>query len=193
MPERRHRVLIVGRSPAALIGAVDRLRELGYGANASNQFERLLEDYDVREVDLVLFGGMVPPPMRERLEHEVARINPSAQCASGRGGLAPLLAAQVQEHFQGAASGVAYRAETRSIRGCKSAARACCPGPMRVPPRLIDANLRNVRRVALCFISILSRSDVSHRDSLGLMLDRVDGSGELLDGLGQSHVVRRKN
>lgn len=113
--ERTKRVLIVGRSPAALLGAVERLRSLGYAANGSNRFGRLLEDYDVRDVDLILFGGLVPPEIRASVENEVARLNPSAHCESGRGGLAPLLAAQVQEHFQGSVPGVAYTPDPRSI------------------------------------------------------------------------------
>jgi hypothetical protein len=110
-----NRVLIVGRSPSALLGAVERLRSLGYAANASNQFSRLLDDYDVREIDLILFGGLVPPEIRSRVESEAARLNPSAHCESGRGGLAPLLAAQVQEHFHGPVPGVAFIPDPRSI------------------------------------------------------------------------------
>ena len=43
------RVLIVGRSGKVLRETVALLRERGYAANASNRFDSLLDDYDVRE------------------------------------------------------------------------------------------------------------------------------------------------
>lgn len=109
------RALIVGRSTAVLVDTVAMLRERGYGANASNQFDRLLDDYDPREVDLVIFGGMVPPERKEQLQEEIRHLNPRVTFLQGLGGIAPLLVAQVEEFFGGAAPGVEYDATARVV------------------------------------------------------------------------------
>jgi hypothetical protein len=90
------RVLIVGRSPSTLTGAVEILRAKGYSANATNQFDRVLEDYDVSTLDLVVFGGMVPPDMKEHLRDEITERNPGVTFIQGLSGIAGLIAAQVQ-------------------------------------------------------------------------------------------------
>lgn len=116
MSHRMRRVLIVGRSASVLVDAVGLLRDRGYGANASNQFDRLLDDYDMREVDLVIFGGMVPPETKEQLRAEIRELNPQASFMQGLGGIAPLLVAQVEEFFGGAAPDLEYDAATRAFR-----------------------------------------------------------------------------
>ncbi|MFB7798497.1 hypothetical protein [Isoptericola sp. NPDC056134] len=90
MTDRTTRVLVVGRSARALTETVSMLRARGIAANATNQFDRVLEDYDARDLDLVLFGGQVPPPLREHLEAEMLRRHPDVQLRSGLGGMAPL-------------------------------------------------------------------------------------------------------
>ncbi|MGX5695439.1 hypothetical protein ACWKWP_04505 [Agromyces soli] len=110
------RVVIVGRSAAVLVDTVAMLRERGYGAIASNQFDQLLEDYDFRKVDLVIFGGMVPPEKKEQLQTEIRDLNPGVTFMQGRGGIAPLLVAQVEEFFRGAAPGVGYDEASRTLR-----------------------------------------------------------------------------
>lgn len=109
------RVVIVGRSAAVLLDTVAILRERGYGANASNQFDQLLEDYDFREVDLVIFGGMVPPEKKEHLQAEIRDLNPGVTFMQGRGGIAPLLVSQVEEFFRGTAPAVEYDAASRVL------------------------------------------------------------------------------
>jgi hypothetical protein len=116
MTSRANRVLIVGRSGSVLRDAVALLRERGYAANASNQFDRLLDDYDMRDVDLVIFGGMVPPDKKEQLRAEIEALNPAASFLQGLGGIAPLLVAQVEQFFAGPASGIEYDAARRTVR-----------------------------------------------------------------------------
>ncbi|MFF2274546.1 hypothetical protein [Agromyces sp. NPDC058126] len=98
-----------------LVDTVAMLRERGYGANASNQFDQLLDDYDLREVDLVIFGGMVPPEKKERLQTEIRNLNPRVTFMQGLGGVAPLLVAQVEEFFSDAAPGIEFDATSRVI------------------------------------------------------------------------------
>lgn len=90
------RVLIIGRSPNALIGAVEILRAKGYDADATNQFERILDDYDVTDLDFVVFGGMVPPDTKQRLRDAVTDRNSGVTFIQGLSGIGGLIAAQVQ-------------------------------------------------------------------------------------------------
>lgn len=121
MTDRTMRVLVVGRSARALTETVAMLRARGIAANATNQFDRVLDDYDARDLDLVLFGGQVPPAQRERLEAEMLRRHPEVRLRSGLGGLAPLLSAQVEEHFGGRAPGVEHDVGTDELRVTLSA------------------------------------------------------------------------
>jgi hypothetical protein len=110
------RVLIVGRSAPVLVDAVAALRSIGHPANATNQFDRLLDDYDARDIDLVVFGGQVPAERRADLESAMAERNPHIRFVNGLGGVAPLLVAQVEEYFGEPLQGVAYDSSTREVR-----------------------------------------------------------------------------
>lgn len=116
MPVRPERILIVGRTGSVLVGTVAMLRDRGYSANASNQFDTVLDDYDVREVDLVIFGGMVPPEKKERLRTDIREANPRMDFMQGLGGIARLLVAQVEELAGGGPSGVEYDPAARVFR-----------------------------------------------------------------------------
>ncbi|MEU4193377.1 hypothetical protein AB0E69_15880 [Kribbella sp. NPDC026611] len=90
-------VLVVGRSPSVLVAAVEILRAKGYSADATNQFDRVLEDYEVAALDVLVFGGMVPPETKERPRAEVSERNPRITFVQGLAGVPGLIAAQVQE------------------------------------------------------------------------------------------------
>ena len=90
------RVLIVGRSPSVLLEAVDLLRGRGYQASATNQFADVLSDYDVTDLDVLVFGGMVPADTKQYLREEVSRLNPAVTLVQGLAGIAGLIAAQVE-------------------------------------------------------------------------------------------------
>ena len=114
----RARVLIVGRSPSVLLETVDILRGRGYDANATNQFDDVLRDYDVAQIDMLVFGGMVPVDTKQRLREQVSTLNPAVSVVQGLGGIAGLIAAQVEA---AAATGVpagaqvAYDGSRRSV------------------------------------------------------------------------------
>jgi hypothetical protein len=113
------RVLIVGRSPGVLVAAVDLLRAGGYSADATNQFDHVLDDYDVTGLDVLVFGGMVPAETKQRLREDVLERNPDVTFVQGLAGIAGLIAAQVRAATSGDAldgSEVAYDAEQRSLR-----------------------------------------------------------------------------
>lgn len=110
------RVLIVGRSPSTLLGAVEILRAKDYAADATNQFDRVLEDFDVTDLDFVVFGGMVPPDTKQHLRDEIAGRNPGVAFIQGLSGIAGLIAAQVQAATSADEGGeVAYDEDGRSV------------------------------------------------------------------------------
>jgi hypothetical protein len=107
--DRSRRVLVVGRSPGVLLEAVALLRARGYLADATNQFGSVLRDYDAGALDLLVFGGMVPPDTKARLRAAVAERNPRVRVVQGLAGIAGVIAAQVEEALGpgGAAAGAA--------------------------------------------------------------------------------------
>lgn len=140
------RVLIIGRSPDVLVEAVAILRARGYAADATNQFDDVLDDYDVTAIDLVMFGGMVPADTKQYLRDEIARRSPATALGQGLVGIAAVIAAQVEEHFsagreQGSAS---YDPASRSVRvRLDEAARVGIVARWAIvrPPALTDSSL----------------------------------------------------
>lgn len=109
-------VLVVGRSPSVLEAAVGLLRERGLRADATNAFDRVLDDHDGAGLDVVVFGGMVPPDTRRRLHDEIARRNPATRFVQGLAGIAGVIAAQVEAELGGPPRDpVAYEADDRSV------------------------------------------------------------------------------
>jgi hypothetical protein len=118
---RAARVLVVGRSPGVLLDAVDILRGRGFRADATNQFDDVLADYDASSVDLLVFGGMVPADMKQHLREKVSALNPAVRIVQGLGGIAGLIAAQVEAaattaSATEAAADVAYDNDGRSLQ-----------------------------------------------------------------------------
>jgi hypothetical protein len=91
------RVLVVGRSPSVLIAAVRLLRDKGYRADVTNQFDQVLDDYDVTDLDILVFGGMVPPETKQHLREEITRRNAGITVIQGLAGIPGVIAAQVEE------------------------------------------------------------------------------------------------
>ena len=91
------RILVVGRSPGVLVDTVEILRSKGYSADATNQFDQALDDYDVTNIDVLGFGGMVPADTKQYLREEIGERNPHVTFVQGLAGIAGLIAAQVEE------------------------------------------------------------------------------------------------
>jgi len=111
----RPRVLVVGRSPSVLEAAVEILRADGYAADATNQFGSVLDDYDARAVDVLVFGGMVPADAKEQLRSDVAALNPRVTVVQGLAGIAGLIAAQVRAATSPGAPALDYDPATRTL------------------------------------------------------------------------------
>jgi hypothetical protein len=113
------RVLVVGRSPSVLVAAVELLRGKGHLADATNQFGRVLDDYDVRELDILVFGGMVPVDTKQYLRDEITRRNPGVTFVQGLAGIPGVIAAQVDAvtcEVSSDAAQIGYSPENRAIR-----------------------------------------------------------------------------
>ncbi|MGI5236832.1 hypothetical protein [Dactylosporangium sp. CA-139066] len=112
------RVLVIGRSPGVILDTVEILRGRGFQADATNQFDDVMVEYDTVGLDIVVFGGMVPAATKQHLRDEISKVNDRVTFVQGLGGIAGLIAAQVE----GAASAagddgaVAYDAARRSVR-----------------------------------------------------------------------------
>jgi hypothetical protein len=113
------RVLVVGRSPSTLVSAVEIMRSKGHLADATNQFDQLLDDYDVSDLDVLVFGGMVPPDTKQRLQQEITKRNPGVTFIQGLVGIPGVIAAQVDAVTGVATSDAAeigYDPDDRTVR-----------------------------------------------------------------------------
>jgi hypothetical protein len=89
-------VLVVGRSEKVLRETVDILRDDGRVAGATNDFDNVSAQFDVASLDVVVFGGMVPPRTRQALRTDLAAANPTIAFVQGLAGIPGLIAEQVQ-------------------------------------------------------------------------------------------------
>jgi hypothetical protein len=112
------RILVIGRSPSVILDAADILRGKGFHADATNQFDEVLTDYDTTNLDVVVFGGMVPPDTKQYLREEISKVNDHVTFVQGLAGIAGLIAAQVEGVTSAAAddTGVAYDPANRTVR-----------------------------------------------------------------------------
>jgi hypothetical protein len=114
------RVLIIGRSENVLSETVQILRLIGYAAGASNDFANVMDRFDMTAVDLVVFGGMVPPDTKELLREQISDRNPAMTFVQGLAGIAGVIVAQVRAARTGDADAptglaVAYDPRTRTV------------------------------------------------------------------------------
>src|SRR5215217_3020846 len=93
---RTERILVIGRSPKVILDAAEILRSKGFRAAATNQFDQVLTEYDATNLDVVVFGGMVPPDTKRHLRQEISKLNSHVTFVQGLAGIAGLVAAQVE-------------------------------------------------------------------------------------------------
>jgi hypothetical protein len=113
-------VLLIGKSQLILDQSVAGLRDLGYNAEATNDFTDVTGRFDVTEIDLVVFGGQVPPDRKAELREEIGANNPRIIFVQGLAGIPGLIINQVQGAFtanhQGLTRAPTYTPENRTIR-----------------------------------------------------------------------------
>jgi hypothetical protein len=95
------------------------LRESGYAAGATNEFDRTLDLFDAGQLDLVVFGGMVPPDTKKHLQEQISTRNRAVTFVQGYAGIPGLVAAQVEAALNDGTTGptasVTYDAQSRSV------------------------------------------------------------------------------
>jgi hypothetical protein len=114
-------VLLIGRSQRVLDDTAAGLRDLGYTAQATNDFfSDITGRFDVTHIDLVTLGGAVPPARKAELREQIGAINPRVIFLEGLAGIPGLIISQVQGAFtagrQDPAHAPAYLPGDRSIR-----------------------------------------------------------------------------
>jgi hypothetical protein len=92
-------VLLIGKSQLVLDDALAGLRDLGYKAEGTNDFADVTARFDAREIDLVVFGGQVPPDLKAELREAISAINPRVIFVQGLAGIPGLIINQVQGAF----------------------------------------------------------------------------------------------
>jgi hypothetical protein len=112
------RALVIGRSKGVLASTVVLLRDKGYTADATNEFDHVLDSFDMAAVDVVVFGGMVPPDTKQHLHEQISTRNPKIVFVQGFAGIAGVITAQVEAAVGARASDadVEYEAASRSVR-----------------------------------------------------------------------------
>ena len=113
-------VLLIGKSQLVLDESVAGLRDLGHKAEATNDFTDITGRFDVNEIDLVVFGGQVPPDRKAELSEEIGAINPGVVFVQGLAGIPGLIINQVQGAFtanhQDPTRAPTYTPDDRTIR-----------------------------------------------------------------------------
>jgi hypothetical protein len=113
-------VLLIGKSQLVLDDAVAGLRALGHKADGTNDFTAVTGRFDARTIDLIVFGGQVPPDRKAELKDELAAINPQIIFVQGLAGIPGLIVNQVQgaftRHEQDPTGAPTYTPADRSIR-----------------------------------------------------------------------------
>ena len=116
----QRRVLLIGKSQLVLDESVAGLRDLGHKAEATNDFADITGRFDVKEIDLVVFGGQVPADRKAELREEIGTINPGVIFVQGLAGIPGLIVNQVQGAFtanhQDTRRAPTYTPDDRSIR-----------------------------------------------------------------------------
>jgi hypothetical protein len=113
-------VLLIGKSQLVLDESVAGLRELGYKAEGTNDFTDIIDRFDVKMADLVVFGGQVPRDRKAELREEIGAINSKVIFVQGLAGIPGLIINQVRGAFtanqQDPRRAPTYRPDDRSIR-----------------------------------------------------------------------------
>jgi hypothetical protein len=113
-------VLVLGRSQLVIDDALADLRDLGYRADGTNDFSDIVTRFDARQIDLVVFGGSVPPERRAELREQIGAINPQVIFVQGLAGIPGLIVNQIQGAFaadqQQAVAAPTFTPDDRTIR-----------------------------------------------------------------------------
>lgn len=77
------KILVLGRDPSTLKGAVDMLNENGYDAHGETVDKQAIQAYQNSHFDGVLLGGGVGPESQQLLIPIFQKINPNIKITKG--------------------------------------------------------------------------------------------------------------
>src|SRR5262249_10261521 len=109
------RILVIGRSETVLTELVAILRDKGHAAGATNEFDRTLDLFDAGQLDLVVFGGMVPPDTKQHLRQQISARNPAATFVQGYAAITAQYEPTITDATTGPAASVTYHSLSRPI------------------------------------------------------------------------------
>jgi hypothetical protein len=113
------RVLLAGKSLLVLKTTVDMLGERGYEAESTDDFDDIAAQFDLRQFDLVVFGGQVPQDKRTEMQHVILGLRPDVEFVQGLAGIPGLIVQQIEGAFAAQRGDVAlapsYNASNRTI------------------------------------------------------------------------------
>jgi len=92
-------VLVLGGSQLVLDDTLAGLHELGYSAQATTDLAGIIGRYDVEQIDMVVFGGQVPPQLEAELKQQIGELNPQVIFVQGLGGIPGLIVNLVHGAF----------------------------------------------------------------------------------------------
>jgi hypothetical protein len=110
-------VLVIGKSRLVLDETVAGPRDLGYTAEATNDFSEIICRFDPKAIDPIVLGGQVPPDLKTELMEEIGAINPAAIFVQGLAGIPGLIINQVQGAFMAGRQGSPKHRHTRPSIG----------------------------------------------------------------------------
>jgi hypothetical protein len=96
MTPRIQNVLVVGRSQLVLDTSMELLSKRGYRAHATREFHNITGQFDARRLDIVVFGGQVPPDQRTEIRDALVARNPDLKFLQGLAGIPGLIVDQVE-------------------------------------------------------------------------------------------------
>jgi hypothetical protein len=94
-------VLVIGRSQAVLDATVELLSGRGYSAQATNDFEGITDQVDPLSLDLIVFGGQIPPAKKVEMREQISAANDAVVFIQGLSGIPGLIADQVSGALAG--------------------------------------------------------------------------------------------
>jgi hypothetical protein len=95
-------VLLLGKSRLVLADTVQALKDLGYAADGTSDFNDVADKFDISALDLVVLGGQVPTERKMELIREIRTINREVIFVQGLAGIPGLLIDQVRGAFAAA-------------------------------------------------------------------------------------------
>ena len=95
----RRSVLLIGKSQLVLDGALAGLRDLGYKAEATNDFADITAGSTREKSTWSCSAGRSPPDLKAELREEISAINPRVIFVQGLAGIPGLIINQVQGAF----------------------------------------------------------------------------------------------